>query len=360
MAAIKSIYAAAGWWNEQWGRIKTLMFWLGVAGAVVLVVGGYLVHRFGVLGTIAIAIGGLFLLVSLASFVVGRNIRPKSVVEASPLPAGAIVTRGPDLRIGKTYSESRGAARGTNMQVIRAEVYNARDSGGEPATARDTVPFTEAFDQDWNLVANTRGSWGYDPFARAISTVTFRPTRETHPLEVAAKFIDQPDAWLPGARSPELPPGNYVMRISIRGDNLDVPAVFEWDVENPGADHEIAAKPREAPTNADIRQRKIDVLDTAITRGQQLFERRVETPEAWDRWLSDHGAWREFVNSDEGGLKQTLSTAEYHRANDIIDAPSSAPVGEHDYNPGHAISRVWIAARLKNLVNVLTDCQGVS
>lgn len=73
MGAARRLYEAAGWWNEHWGRVKTLVFAAGLVGAVLLIVGGVLVHRFGVLGTVAIAIGGLVLLVSVVAFSIGHR-----------------------------------------------------------------------------------------------------------------------------------------------------------------------------------------------------------------------------------------------------------------------------------------------
>jgi hypothetical protein len=78
--AFRQIYAAAGWWNDHWGRVKTLALLLGFVGAVVLVVGGLLVSRFGVLGTVAIVVGGLFLTVAMVAFLVHQLTTTRRVV----------------------------------------------------------------------------------------------------------------------------------------------------------------------------------------------------------------------------------------------------------------------------------------
>jgi hypothetical protein len=70
MSAIRTIYHLAGLWNEHWGRIKTLAIWIGLSGAGLLVLGGFLVQRYGWLGAVAIIVGGLFLLGAIAAFVV--------------------------------------------------------------------------------------------------------------------------------------------------------------------------------------------------------------------------------------------------------------------------------------------------
>src|SRR5438132_1278189 len=69
MRAYRGIYEAAGWWNEHWGRVKTIAFWLGAAAALVVLVGGFLIHAYGVVGTVAIAVGGSVLFVIVASSV---------------------------------------------------------------------------------------------------------------------------------------------------------------------------------------------------------------------------------------------------------------------------------------------------
>src|SRR5690242_18534040 len=72
MSAARTIYRLAGVWNEHWGRIKTIAFWLFGAGAVSLVVGGFLVNRYGAIGAVAIIIGSLCLLGALAAFLIQR------------------------------------------------------------------------------------------------------------------------------------------------------------------------------------------------------------------------------------------------------------------------------------------------
>jgi hypothetical protein len=92
MSAARQIYDAAGWWNEHWGRLKVLALWLGVAGAITLIVGGALVHRFGVLGAVAIAIGALFLLVSVIALSIGR-IAAKHRPSPPTQPTGTLVEK---------------------------------------------------------------------------------------------------------------------------------------------------------------------------------------------------------------------------------------------------------------------------
>ena len=103
------------------------------------------------------------------------------------------------------------------------------------------------------------------------------------------------------------------------------------------------------------RKKIVELLVAAIEQGQGLFERRVDTPEAWNRWLSDHGEWRDLVNGKEGALKAMLPVVDHQRVNDMSELPDSVPVGEFDYNADHARSRVYIDRRVKNLVAVLSD-----
>lgn len=147
---------------------------------------------------------------------------------------------GPKLASGEISEETRDAIGGKGLQVLRVAIYNARDSGGEKATARDVVPYLEAFDAAGKQVAHTRGSWGFDVHGVAPPTVTFRPTREEHPLELAAKFPDAETAWLAGAVEPRLGRGLYTIRASLRGDGLGKPATFEWRLVNPGKGGELA------------------------------------------------------------------------------------------------------------------------
>jgi hypothetical protein len=155
--------------------------------------------------------------------------------------------RGPRLEAGDFSEETRHAKGGPNLQVVRVAVFNARDSGGEVATARDVVPFLEAFDAEGKRVAHTRGSWGVDFRGTAPPTVTFRPTREDHPLELVAKFPDADAAWLAGAVEPQLPRGLYTIRASLRGDGLRKPATFEWRLVNPGPGGRLALAAPQGP-----------------------------------------------------------------------------------------------------------------
>ncbi|MGZ4380405.1 MAG: hypothetical protein ACXVZN_06700 [Gaiellaceae bacterium] len=103
------------------------------------------------------------------------------------------------------------------------------------------------------------------------------------------------------------------------------------------------------------REAIVALLISAIEQGQRLLERRVVSEDAWSRWLSDHGDWRELVNGEDGALKAELPAVDYHRVNDMSELPDSVPVGEFDYNADHARSRVYIDRRLRNLNSVLRD-----
>jgi len=138
------------------------------------------------------------------------------------------------LEAGEFSEETRQARGGSNLQVLRVTIYNGRDSGGETTTARDVVPHLEAFDVEGKPVAHTRGSWGFNAMGVAPGTITFRPTREDHPLELVAKFPEGEKAWLAGAVEPQLARGLYTIRASLRGDGLRKPALFEWRLVNPG------------------------------------------------------------------------------------------------------------------------------
>src|SRR5437588_7167973 len=81
--AFRDIYDAAGWWNEHWGRVKTLGWWTLLFGAAVLALGGFLVGRYGVVGAVAIVIGSLAVLVALVALITGwrASRQPESVTD---------------------------------------------------------------------------------------------------------------------------------------------------------------------------------------------------------------------------------------------------------------------------------------
>src|SRR5438552_12108452 len=89
MSAWRQIYEAAGWWNEHWGRIKTVAKWIAVSGGILLVGGGLLVQRYGWVGAMAILIGGLCLVSAAAAFVLER-VAPR--FSAKTVPAGLLET----------------------------------------------------------------------------------------------------------------------------------------------------------------------------------------------------------------------------------------------------------------------------
>lgn len=150
--------------------------------------------------------------------------------------------RGPRLVAGEFREFTRNALGGPDLQVLGVEIYNERESGGEPNTARGVVPTLEAFDQDGTLVAECRANW-FPDFAGAMPpTVDFRPTREAHPVELAGKFPSGTDAWLAGQTDPpSLKPGTYKIRATFRGDNLREPRRLEFFLHNPGPGRKLAA-----------------------------------------------------------------------------------------------------------------------
>ena len=44
MSALRTIYNAAGKWNDHWGRVKTLLWWALLGGAILVIGGGALVE----------------------------------------------------------------------------------------------------------------------------------------------------------------------------------------------------------------------------------------------------------------------------------------------------------------------------
>jgi hypothetical protein len=98
-SAAKSIYEATGVWNEHWGRIKTLAAVLLILSAGTLLAGGFLVHRYGVLGGCAIAVGLVLLIASMAAFAMDwRRNRRRRTVASSPAIRKAALQLGTELR----------------------------------------------------------------------------------------------------------------------------------------------------------------------------------------------------------------------------------------------------------------------
>jgi len=87
-------------------RIKTLTLWTGLAGAVVLIVGGILVHRFGLAGALAIGVGGGVLLITGLSFTVrhvASRVRPGQV--AAPAMDSTIRPTRADAEFDRIFGE---------------------------------------------------------------------------------------------------------------------------------------------------------------------------------------------------------------------------------------------------------------
>lgn len=151
-------------------------------------------------------------------------------------PVLKFLRRGPKLVAGDFTEDTRSASGGPDLQVMGVRIYNELESGDESKIARGVVPTLEAFDLNGHRVAKTEGVWFPDRSGAVPSTVDFRPTQEAHPLELAGKFPDGDDAWLAGeADPPSLAPGDYEIRVTLRGGNLKKPARLKFFVRNPGA-----------------------------------------------------------------------------------------------------------------------------
>jgi hypothetical protein len=74
VAATRQIYEAAGWWNEHFGRVKTLAFWLVAVSALAFIGGGFVIARFGIVGAVAITFGVLLLLAAIVAFIVDSRM----------------------------------------------------------------------------------------------------------------------------------------------------------------------------------------------------------------------------------------------------------------------------------------------
>ena len=87
MSALGTIYKAAGWWNEHWGRVKTLAGWLVVASALCFLGGGLLIHQYGLVGGIAIIVGVVLLIAAASAFAIDRKMQehpPAAAVTTTP------------------------------------------------------------------------------------------------------------------------------------------------------------------------------------------------------------------------------------------------------------------------------------
>jgi hypothetical protein len=136
---------------------------------------------------------------------------------------------------------TRDALGGPDLQVFGVEIYNEYKSGGEGRTARDVVPQIEAYTVDGDRVVGQRGVWFPDASGAIPSTVTFRPTREKHAVELCGKFPNGADAWLAGEPDPpSLTPGVYEVRVEFLGDNLR-PTTHRFYVRNPGVGGRLTA-----------------------------------------------------------------------------------------------------------------------
>ena len=90
------------------------------------------------------------------------------------------------------------------------------------------------------------------PDPKTFKEATFRPNGEQYGLEIAAKFVWSPDAYLAGEVHPDLPPGTYRIQASI-SDALHKATVFEWEVVNPGANGDLATEGLR-PKSGDLQQ----------------------------------------------------------------------------------------------------------
>lgn len=163
--------------------------------------------------------------------------------------ARQLAERGPRL-VGGELVETTRNARGGLLQIIGVEIYNERESGGEPKTARGVVPTLEALDRAGNLATKCRGVWFPDLEGGTPQTVDFRPTHEAHPVELVAKFPDDADAWLAGRDRADLKPGDHEICVMLRGDNMKPTRLTFW-ARNPGRGGRLAVR-RKASELPDI------------------------------------------------------------------------------------------------------------
>ncbi len=153
-----------------------------------------------------------------------------------------------------------------------------------------------------------------------------------------------------------LPEDGLDAAYDLAGDALDALGEERGDVWESGYGKalRIVTEDIAAELQAE-RSRIVGLLNRAINEGQQLFQRRVASDVAWERWLAAHAEWRDLVNGDDGELKKVLPLVDYHRVNEMSGLPDSVEPGEFDFNANHARARLYIDRRLKNLVAVLSD-----
>jgi hypothetical protein len=118
-------------------------------------------------------------------------------------------------------------------------IRNDRESGSDAAVARDVVPELELWDEHGKTkLSSHHGGWGEDSRGETPATVTFRPTREAHPLVLARKRFREEYFTLGGQTRP-YGVGTYKLSAVLRGENLQKAARFEWALHNPGKNGEL-------------------------------------------------------------------------------------------------------------------------
>lgn len=153
------------------------------------------------------------------------------VVVATTQPVLDRARTGPRLSARKVEQEIR-TLRGRKLQVVLLPIYNQRDSGGARTTAKLVIPRVEVRNGSRGDPVERAGSWAPDWQGKHPGAVDFRPTHETHPLELAAKFSDEELAYIAGEPTPRLGKGRFEFVVSLRGDNVRKPARFKIEIEN--------------------------------------------------------------------------------------------------------------------------------
>jgi hypothetical protein len=118
--------------------------------------------------------------------------------------------------------------------IATVTIHNARESGGERATAKNVLPEIEITDLNGEQLFRHKG-WD-------VSTpLDFTPRQEEHALYIAEKPQTRPVAY--GVRGTpsgyfasgnQLPQAGFCVRITLRGDNIK-PHRQEFHLENEGA-----------------------------------------------------------------------------------------------------------------------------
>lgn len=115
-------------------------------------------------------------------------------------------------------------------------VRNAREAGGERATARGITPEIEDCGDRYV---------GWD----TVSQRDFRPTREEHVIYVAFKEAEQNYATPTMRRSndrlggPIWAPSNCPVRLTLRGDNLSEPLSYDFTLRVEGSGGRLYLEP---------------------------------------------------------------------------------------------------------------------